>query len=320
MKYIFVVNPYAGKGNKIEKLKQSVTEACAGRGLDFTIYMTTEIGDAERYVRQICEEHRESGEVLRIFACGGDGTVNESFNGAIGFDNVELGVIPIGTGNDFVRNFGGSDVFLDIEEQLESNTKRIDLIKYNDRYCINMINVGFDCDVAARTATLKKNPLIPSKFAYISGLLAEFIKKTGTAFRFKVDGEDSGERKLLLSLFANGGFCGGGFFAAPEAELYDGFIDFCFIRDMSRLRFLSLVGPYKKGTHLDLEDRDELFEYGKCREVELFFDEPKRICVDGEIEFSDHLHMQIEKQAIALVVPGYTENEENTKAATAVGA
>ena len=320
MKYVFVVNPFAGKGNKIERLKQSVTEACASRGLKFDIYMTEAVGDAERYVRQICEENRESGETLRIFACGGDGTINESFNGAVGFDRVELGVIPIGTGNDFVRNFGGSDVFLDIEAQLDSNTKRIDLIKYNNRYCVNMINVGFDCEVAARTATLKKNPLIPSKFAYISGLLAEFIKKTGTAFRCKIDGEEAGDRKLLLSLFANGGFCGGGFFAAPEAELYDGFLDFCFIRDIPRLRFLSLVGPYKKGTHLTLEDRDELFEYGKCREVELFFDEPKRICIDGEIEFSSHIHLQIEKQAIALVIPGYTEKIEASEATSVVGA
>ena len=320
VKYIFVVNPYAGKGNKIEKLKQSVTEACTSRGLDFVVYMTTAIGDAERYVRQICEENRESGEVLRIFACGGDGTINECFNGAVDFENVELGVIPIGTGNDFVRNFGGAEVFLDIDVQLDSNTKRIDLIKYNDRYCVNMINVGFDCDVAARTSTLKKKSWIPSKFAYISGLLVEFVKKTGTEFRCKVDGAEAEDRKLLLSLFANGGFCGGGFFAAPEAELYDGFLDFCFIRDISRLRFLSLVGYYKKGTHLTLEDCDELFDYGKCREVELFFDSPRRICVDGEIETVDHVHMQIVKQDISLVVPGYTEREETANTSTTVGA
>ena len=124
----------------------------------------------------------------------------------------------------------------------------------------------------------------------------------------------------MCNFGGNGGFCGGGFFAAPEAELYDGFLDFCFIRDIPRLRFLSLVGPYKKGTHLTLEDRDELFEYGKCREVELFFDEPKRICIDGEIEFSSHIHLQIEKQAIALVIPGYTEKVEASEATSVVGA
>lgn len=310
MKYFFVVNPSAGKGNRIEKLKQTIHSICERRGLEFVLYVTTAVGDAERYVREICEENAPNGAPIRIFACGGDGTVNECFNGAHGFPNAELGVIPIGTGNDFVRNFGDSEMFFDIEAQLDANTRTIDLIKYNDRYCVNMINVGFDCEVAARTGILKTNPLIPSKFAYISGLVVEFIKKSGTAFRCKIDGKDMGERKLLLSLFANGGFCGGGFFAAPEAELFDGFLDFCFIRDIPRLRFLSLVGRYKKGTHLQMEDRDEIFEYGKCREVELLFDEPRKVCVDGEIEHCEHLHMQIEKEAVRLVIPGYTVSEE----------
>lgn len=317
MKYFFVINPSAGKGNKIERLKQTVEEICARRGLESVLYFTTAVGDAERYVREVCEANRESEETLRIFACGGDGTVNECFNGAYGFANVELGIIPIGTGNDFVRNFGGSESFFDVEAQLDSNARTIDLIKYNDRYCVNMINVGFDCEVAARTGTLKTHPLIPSKFAYISGLLVEFIKKSGTAFRCRIDGEDVGDHKLLLSLFANGGFCGGGFFAAPEADLYDGFLDFCFIRDIPRLRFLSLIGPYKKGTHLSLKDRDEIFEYGKCREVELIFDGARRICVDGEIESCERVHMEIEKNAARLVIPGYGV-QKNDRAESAV--
>lgn len=306
MKHFFIVNPSAGKGNKAEKLMQTIRDICDRREMDYVLYVTTSSGDAERYVRQTCEVNRGTGETLRIFACGGDGTINECFNGAYGFDAVELGVIPIGTGNDFVRNFGSSEMFFDIEEQLDANAREIDLIKYNDRYCVNMINIGFDCEVAARTGVLKSNPLIPSKFAYISGLIGEFIKKSGTAFRFKVDGKDMGERKLLLSLFANGGFCGGGFYAAPEAELFDGFIDFCLIRNIPRIRFLGLLGPYKKGKHLELKDRDSIFEYGKCRELELDFGETRRICVDGEIETCEHLHMRIEKAAIRLVIPGYT--------------
>ena len=315
MKYFFVINPSAGKGNKIEKLKQSVGEICTRRGLDFSVYLTTAVGDAERYVRQLCEENRETEEGIRIFACGGDGTINECFNGAYGFANVELGVIPIGTGNDFVRNFGDSEMFFDIETQLDANARAIDLIKYNDRYCVNMINIGFDCEVAARTAILKKNPMIPSKFAYISGLLGEFIKKSGTVFRCKIDGTDVGRKTLQLSLFANGGFCGGGFFVAPEAELFDGFLDYCLVREVTRFELLSIVGKYKRGAHLQMENRDDFFEYGKCREIELLFDEPKRICVDGEIEVCERLHMTIEKEVARLVIPGYVPEKKRNDCA-----
>lgn len=303
MRYFFIVNPSAGKGNKTEKLIQTIKDACEKRGLDYVVYLTTEMGDAERYAREVCELSREKDERVRIFACGGDGTINECFNGAADYDGAELGVIPIGTGNDFVRNFGGAEVFLDIEGQLDANVVTLDLIRYNDRYCVNMINIGFDCEVAARTAKLKTSPLVPSNLAYIFGLLGEFIKKSGTAFTCKLDGESLGERRLLLSLFANGGFCGGGFFSAPEASLADGLIDFCFIRNISRFRFLSLVGKYKSGTHLQMKKRDEIFEYGTCREAELSFGQTRRICVDGEIEECDTLRLRIVKDAVRLLVP-----------------
>lgn len=303
MRYFFIVNPSAGKGNKTEKLMQTIKEACDRRELDYVLYQTTEIGDAERYVRKVCKISCEKNEQICIFACGGDGTINECFNGAAEYDGAALGVIPIGTGNDFVRNFGGAEAFLDIEGQLDANVAVIDLIRYNDRYCVNMINIGFDCEVAARTAKLKSNPLIPSKFAYICGLLGEFIKKSGTAFSCKLDGKAVGDRRLLLSLFANGGFCGGGFFAAPEAELSDGLIDYCFIRNIPRLRFLSLVGKYKSGTHLQMKNKDEVFEYGKCREVELSFGQKRRICVDGEIEECETLRLSLVKGAARLLIP-----------------
>ena len=304
MRYFFIVNPSAGKGNKAEKLMQDIRSVCDAREVDYVLYTTTEVGDAERYVRETCEKSKERGESIRVFACGGDGTINECVNGAAGFDHVQIGVFPIGTGNDFVRNFGGAKVFFDVETQLDGNPISLDLIKYNSRYCVNMINIGFDCEVAARTATLKTNPLVPGKFAYICGLLAEFVKKSGTEFaNCVIDGADQGSKRLLLSLFANGGFCGGGFYSAPLADLSDGLIDFCFVRDIPRLTFLKLVGPYKSGTHLELKNRDEIFEYGKCREIKLTFSETVKICVDGEIDTCDHLTLTIEKGAIQFVVP-----------------
>ena len=87
----------------------------------------------------------ESSERLRFYACGGDGTLGEVVNGAAGQVNAEVGLIPIGTGNDFVRNFADAGDFFDIEAQVMGEARAIDLIKCNDRYGINVVNVGFDC-------------------------------------------------------------------------------------------------------------------------------------------------------------------------------
>ncbi len=209
MKHLFIVNPAAGKGNKIKKLIASIEAACAAKGQPYEIYSTENRGDASRYVKAQCEAMTEGK--LRIYACGGDGTINEVVNGAVGYENVEIAIVPIGTGNDFIRNFGEAEDFFDLENQMESEAVECDLLHCNDRYCVNMVNIGFDCDVADRTAKIKRNPLIPGKIAYVVGLLIEFVRLGTVSFRYKVDGVDHGEKHLLLSLFANGSFCGGGF-------------------------------------------------------------------------------------------------------------
>ena len=303
MKHFFVINPFAGKGNRVELLVSQIKEICEKRGLSYAIHTTTGVGEAEQYVRSTCLLRGEGEGIFRFFACGGDGTINECVNGAVGFPFAEVAAIPIGTGNDFVRNFGGEESFMKLESLLDAHAEPIDLIKYNDRYCVNMINIGYDCAVAARTAKLKTHPMIPSKLAYIFGLVGELVKKTGVTFRCIADGKDLGSHRLLLSLFANGGYCGGGFYSAPRAELCDGLMDLCFVQYISRIRFVTLVGKYKKGTHLQMKHGERIFDYFKCREVELFFSAPQEICVDGEIEMCESLHMTVESNAIRFVAP-----------------
>ena len=315
MKHIFIVNPFAGKGNRTQALTDQIKAVCEARGVSYAFHHTSEVGDAERYIRSVCEAHNGE-ETLRFYACGGDGTINECVNGAVGFAFAEVAAIPIGTGNDFVRNFGGSECFMNIEALLDAHAEPMDLIKYNDRYCVNMINIGYDCAVADRTSRLKTHPLIPSKLAYVFGLVAELVRKTGVTFHCLADGKDLGQRKLLLSLFANGGYCGGGFYSAPRAELCDGLMDLCFVQYISRIRFISLVGKYKKGTHLQMKNSERVFDYYKCREVELTFPAPQQICVDGEIETCDALRMSVEQNAIRFVIPTKTATRPDERKET----
>ena len=304
MKHFFVVNPHAGKGNKVAELISSINQVCSERGVDYEVYTTKSVGDAEKFVRGICVKCENSDTVCRFYACGGDGTVNECVNGMIDHSaQHELAVIPIGTGNDFVRNFGGSEIFNDINTQLDAIVTKCDVIKYNNRYCMNVANIGLDCEVVSRTDKIKKNPLVPSKLAYIFGLVGEFIKKSGIEFECTIDGEVREKKRFLLAFFANGGFYGGGFHAAPLAELKDGLMDVCLINYVSRLTFLGLVGSYKKGTHLEAKNRDEVFEYLKCSEINIKFDKVEKVCIDGEIEECEALNIKVIRDKINFAVP-----------------
>ena len=81
-------------------------------------------------------------------------------------------------------------------------------------------------------------------------------------------------------------------------------MDLCFVQYISRIHFVTLVGKYKKGTHLQMKNSERIFDYYKCREVELTFSTPQQICVDGEIETCESLRMTVEQDAIRFVIPG----------------
>lgn len=303
MNHYFVINAHAGKGNKVKELIETIKNVCDKNNVVYSIYQTQSVGDAERYIRSICIKHENSDTICRFYACGGDGTVNECLNGMVDFPNNELAVVPIGTGNDFVRNFGTADEFFNIEAQINAVSTKCDVISYNGRYCMNVANIGLDCEVVSRTDRLKKNPLIPYKLAYICGLVGEFIKKSGIEFSYTIDGVKKEKEKFLLAFFANGGFYGGGFHAAPLANLKDGLMDVCFINDVSRATFLGLVGKYKNGTHLEIKNRDEIFEYFKCSKIEIEFEKKQRVCIDGEIQEYENLSLEIVRDKINFAVP-----------------
>ena len=110
MKYYFVVNPVAGAGSAEETIRTAV-EALPQKG-DCFVYVTKSETDAEDFVRSTCAEHK--GEKMRFIACGGDGTINGVFSGAVGAENVSVTCYPCGSGNDFVKCFGGAETFTDI--------------------------------------------------------------------------------------------------------------------------------------------------------------------------------------------------------------
>ncbi len=311
MKTIFVINPKAGAGKGLDKLKNDINAAAAKLGVEVGVYITKAVGDAEKFARLVCSE-TDPEEEIRLIACGGDGTVNEVLNGIVGHDNAALGILPIGTGNDFVRNFPAESDFTDVESQLQGYLVKSDVIKYSGklagkedtRYCINMFNIGFDSNVADLTQKLKTYPLLKGSLAYLAAVGATFIKKKGANLKVELDGEVVENGPLLLTAIANGGFCGGGVNSAPTASINDGIMDVNVIYDVSRFDFLKKFPHYSKGSHMELPDIGKILLFRQCRKAMITpLDGNMRLCVDGEITDAGEVTMEMMPMAVNVLVP-----------------
>jgi diacylglycerol kinase family enzyme len=181
----------------------------------------------------------------------------------IGYDHAQLAVIPMGTGNDFVRNFDHPERFFDIDAQLDGEARKIDIFKYNNKYAINLINIGFDCEIAKQMALNRRSIFVPNKFAYTTSIVQK-ITKLGTAVvngRVYIDGVLHKWDTYQICVFANGSFYGGGYHAAPAASPSDGIIDACLIRKINLSELIALIGHYKAGTHLTSHKAPPVFSY-----------------------------------------------------------
>ena len=297
MKYCFILNPAAGKGKMAAQLKETLGKI--GRE-DVEVYFTTGVGDATEYIpRRVAEDVTES---YRFYACGGDGTLGEAVSGMMKLPaeaDAALGVIPSGTGNDFVRNFLGGEHFFNIEDQIAAEEQVIDVLRCNDRFSVNIVNTGFDCEVVCKTTDLKKNKLVPKNMTYVVALVLTLIRKPGV--RAKLEGEEE-MGSYLLNTFANGSFYGGGFHSNPRASLTDGNIDMLRVFPLGRLKFISIVGAYKNGRHL-APKYAKILETKKVESVDLIFEKTTNVSMDGEIVPCDELHISVVPKALRFLVP-----------------
>ncbi len=290
MKRIHILNPAAGKGHAPDFLNGIVPE---GDG----IYTTTGIGDAERYVAEVC---RTTDEEIAFIVYGGDGTLNEAVNGILksgAGDRVCLSVVPSGTGNDFVRSIAAF-----------TEETRVDAVRYNDRYAVNIVNMGFDCSVVDKTQKYKTMPAVSGSMAYIMGVADVLFHRLGEKWKIELIKEDDSSEILrgeyLLGLVANGQYYGGGFRPAPAASLNDGLLDILIVSKVSRATFLRLVSDYRKGTHIDengevVERFRKFVEYRRAKKIRI--SGINFLCADGEIEPAQTIEAEIVPNALRIL-------------------
>ena len=305
MRYVFYVNPAAGKGDSQEGIINSIKNYFADKAEEFKIHITKAIGDAKADAK--CEA--ETGDDIRMFACGGEGTVFEVLNGIAGHSNVELGVIPCGSANDFLKFFESRDNFLNIDEQIDGETVEMDLIKAGDSYCLNGCSVGMDAVVARDMSIFKNWPGVNGSLAYNLAIVKTFLGKLGITADISVDGEAPERKNCLYAVIANAPYYGGGFMGAPDAVPYDNKLDFTLVDNISKLKILKFLGLYKKGEHKSLD----CCTLKNCTSMEFTSSKPIPVNLDGEIIETDHMKFELVKKAVKFVVPKGIANKLLTK-------
>ncbi len=287
MKYFFIINPTSGSNKSKDFLLDEINEL--KKDYDVLFHITTPgLNSTTNYVRDYLSVHND--EEIRFIACGGDGTINEVANGIVGFENASMTAYPCGTGDDFVKSVGGLEKYKNVKNLITAKNRKIDLIKVNDKYCINVANFGFDADVVKHSLSLKGKVKSP----YTSAIFKALFTSTSNDIKVEVDGELINDgKKMLLGNIANGGYEGGKYFCAPNYVIDDGLIEFCYVKKISVFKLISLVKCFEKGEHLTNKKLKNIVFYKRTKKVKITSNNEFTLCIDGELIFGKEFIVEI---------------------------
>ena len=297
MKHLFIVNPVAGGGGKLDQVRAAVVSAFAQRpGDEVELYVTKAPLDATDRIRAEAAD----GKALRVYACGGDGTFNECVSGAVGLENVAVCPFPTGTGNDFCRMFGEEkDAFRDLEALIEGTERPIDVIACNGRYSVNICSVGIDARIGTNVHRYSSLPLVGGSAAYVVSAVVEMCRGIARNMRISAGGF-SAEGPYTLVCVCNGRFYGGGFNPSLDARPDDGVLDILIAKKVNLLQFAVLIGKYAAGRGAELK---KIVTHLRGDSITIDFDDDNVINLDGEALFTRHVEMRLLPGAVKLVVP-----------------
>ena len=252
MKHLFIINPAAGgiKG-RLEEVEREIKAFAESLDDPFEIYETKAPMDACQVIRNASE----SADMLYVYACGGDGTLNECVNGAALRPNVAITHYPCGTGNDFLKTFGKENVekFRDLAALAGGIVRPIDLIDCSGRYSINICSVGIDARVARDVHKYSSIPVIGGATGYVVALIVNVVRGVGERFQITT-AEGTVDKKITLACACNGQYYGGGFNPIPDSIPDDGLLELLIVDAVSRFKVAAIVGKYAKGLYREFPD------------------------------------------------------------------
>ena len=290
MRATLIANPVAGVDQARERAGHLRDQLAASYDID--LVLTAGPGDAFHAAAHAARRGREY-----LFVAGGDGTLNEAINGLASsggaLEDVIIGVIPLGTGNDFATALGiPCEADAAVATLLGGIPRAIDLGEVNGRLFVNVSAGGFLADVSEAVDPGLKT--IAGRLAYLVGGAKVFLQ--AEPFTCRTAGID---RQCLLFAVCNAPTIGGGRLIAPTAVLDDGELDMCIVDAMDPLRFLGLLRRMADGTHTE----EAGVQYFRAAALTLEFDRPLAVNVDGEVFRTDCCRYRALPRAVRFLAP-----------------
>jgi diacylglycerol kinase (ATP) len=295
-----LLNPASGRGQgarrrtELEKLlaqEVSCLSASNAPPVRWRIVETTAPGSASELAAQAAAE---GADVVAV--AGGDGTLGEAVNGLVGTE-ARLGLLPLGTGNDFARSLGiGTDLARAVHTLFHGAPRAVDLGRAHDRWFINVAGCGFDAVVAERIN--RGFRYLRGTAAYLAAVFQTLLTFRPAAMRLTVDGETQ-EMRAMLCAVANAQSYGGGMRVAPGAVLDDGLFDLCILGDAGKIEFLRAFPRVFRGTHVAHPKVTMM----RARCVIIESDPPLPVLADGELLGVTPVEFAIAPRAIQVMTP-----------------
>jgi diacylglycerol kinase (ATP) len=250
---LVILNPWSGRGRGA-KARGQVQRGLTATGAPFDLVETTGPGHATGLAREAA-----GAGVERVIVAGGDGVIHETVNGLLqagladdGATKCALGVIPLGTGNDFAKLLGvwKQPPEVAAARMMRAGTARFDVGKCLGEYFDNMMGVGFDAEAVRQANRIRR---LKGLAVYVAAIYRTFLSFKPPLL--EVESAEHRERGAMMMLGAGIGVCsGGGFYLTPQADPADGKLDVCLIRKVGLTTFLKSVPKVMKGTHTRLDE------------------------------------------------------------------
>ena len=293
MKHLFIINPAAGSRDRTAEYTSQIRRLCAG--LDYEIAVSQAPGECRRLAR----EAAQTGEEVRIYACGGDGTLNEVVSGAAGFPNAAVTAWCGGSGNDFVKLFSEPAAFSDLSRLLEAEEVCFDLIACNDDLALNICSVGLDARIGTDVARYKRLPFLHGFNAYVLSTVVNLFRGISEHYIVEVEGQRFDDEQTFVCV-CNGRYYGGGFNPVPDADPADGKLDVLLVKKVSLLQVPGIIGTYKNGGYRELP---EFIRHFRTDRVRILCDGPTPVNLDGELRMAQDVEMRVARDRIHFFYP-----------------
>lgn len=277
--YVFIVNPAAGSG-RAGKAIPMIEAAMRERNLEFSILLTERPGHATDLARQAAEKGCQS-----VIAVGGDGTAYEVACGLMD-SGVPLGIIPLGTGNDFIKTVGiPKDAGKALDFILTHQARPVDVGRLNDRLFLNVSGTGFDVQVLECMEDAKK--VCHGIWPYLIGIVRGIFRYRAVHVEWSVDGTTK-EQDVLLCAVANGRFIGGGIPICPIAEPDDGLLDLIVVEHKPRW----MIPFYLPGLLMGKVLTFPFTTHQRCQSVTMK-SAGMHLNIDGEVQAMDEVSFSV---------------------------